>query len=263
MDNQYILDLLQAGKDVDDIKEVRSDDVRKLSLSGENVGEKKRYKAQKKFIRHMHYKNTPLKYPTLIHHINLYMGGYLFIDDFGFAITTDTIGDIEPYEVRYSKHAQKDNRFDGNWLQFHDNAIRMVNTLDGVTKYEHKSLDVFWIFTNMTASKYKFKTSEMVQPRYLLKYRGNYYNFANFELLYNIIDSGHCTIYDTKDSDIEVLKHSMVVMTDVGTMMLLKMKFNRDIENVITPIIGYDDMYILNAYGDDVPVYVYDIDRAE
>ena len=63
----------------------------------------------------------------------------------------------------------------------------------------------------------------------------------------NIIDSGHCTIYDTKDSDIEVLKHSMVVMTDVGTMMLLKMKFNRDIENVITPIIGYDDMYIFKC----------------
>ena len=35
MDNQYILNLLCMGKGVDDIKEAASDDVRKLSLSGE------------------------------------------------------------------------------------------------------------------------------------------------------------------------------------------------------------------------------------
>lgn len=194
MTNARILDLLNAGK-YEELKKIISDEIYKTSLKG--TGEKQRYAAMKRFFK---YQSTVKEYATRPA-VGIELDGNFynsFLIGSCFALTTENIGDIQPY----------DNKSD-------DYPVRVIKSILSASG-ENDTIDINTIISQVKANGYKYNKQNYSEPIFVFRYKESYYNIALLDMVYSIINDGKYAEVIYSGS-----KSPLIIKTSIGTAVVL------------------------------------------
>lgn len=189
MKAQYILEMLNGGK-IEELKALLSDEIYKSEMQDKDA--KSRYSAMQRFFRFS--KNEiqeRVKKPCK----DIEYNGKLyncFIDGYCFALTTESIGNMEIYD-----NANND----------YFNISRFISFNGDMEK-----LDLNNILAIAKSKGYKFKKSEIDTNNalYHLKYKETYYKIGLLDKAYSIInDSEEAEVYYSGKNNVLIIKNNI------------------------------------------------------
>ena len=192
MKSEVILEMLK-NNEIEELKRILEEEVYKNSMK--NKGEKDRYSAMKRFFRFAN-KNgrEALKkpYKDLEYNGKLYN---CFIDYYCFAVTTESIGNMENYD-----NSNKD----------YFNVSKII-TFNG----DMEKLDLNKILALAKSKGYKFKKSEIDANNalYYLKYKEAYYKIGLLDKAFSIInDEEEAEVYYSGKNNVLIIKNSIGIV---------------------------------------------------
>ena len=189
MESEVILEMLK-NNEIEELKCILEEEVYKNVMK--NKGGKDRYSAMKRFFRFAN-KNgrEALKKPCK----DIEYNGKLyncFIDDYCFAVTTESIGNMENYD-----NSNKDYFNVGLIIRFNGDM---------------EKLDLNKILAIAKSKGYKFKKSEIDANNalYYLKYREAYYKIGLLDKAFSIInDEKESEVYYSGKKNVLIIKNSI------------------------------------------------------
>lgn len=198
MKSQHILEMLNEGK-IEDLKALLSEEIYKSEL--QDKGGKARYSAMKRYFRFVDKNVFPfldknereaLKKPCKNIEYNGKLYNY-FIDGYCFALTTESIGNIETYD-----------NTNGDYF----NVSRFISFNGNMEK-----LDLNNVLATAKSKGYKYKKSELGTSKngvYYLKYKETYYKIGLLDKAYSIINDGEeAEVYYSGKSDVLIIKNNI------------------------------------------------------
>lgn len=205
MKAQYILEMLNDGK-IEDLKALLSDEIYKSEMQDKDG--KDRYRAMKRYYRFVD-KNRSEMFKKPCRDIE-YNGKLYncFIDDYCFALTAESIGNMENYD-----NSNKD----------YFNIVKVIR-FDG----DMEKLDLNAILAESKAKGYKFKKSEMDTNNalYYLKYKETYYKIGLLDKAFSIINDGEeAEVYYSRKNNVLIIKNSIGI---AGICPLNPLKLKKD-----------------------------------
>lgn len=207
MKSEVILEMLK-NNEIEELKRILEEEVYKNAMK--NKDGKDRYSAMKRFFRFAD-KNgrEALKKPCK----DIEYNGKLyncFIDGYCFAVTTESIGNMETY----------------------DNANKDYFNVGGIISFngDMEKLDLNNILAVAKSKGYKFKKSEMDTNNalYFFKYKETYYKIALLDKAFSIINDGEeAEVYYSGKNNVLIIKNS------IGIAGICPMKLKDDIDSKI------------------------------
>lgn len=205
MKAQYILEMLNDGK-IEDLKALLSDEIYKSEMQDKDG--KDRYRAMKRYYRFVD-KNRSEMFKKPCRDIE-YNGKLYncFIDDYCFALTAESIGNMETYD-----NANNDYFSVGKFISFNGDM---------------EKLDLNSILAIAKSKGYKFKKSEMDTNNalYYLKYKETYYKIGLLDKAFSIINDGEeAEVYYSRKNNVLIIKNSIGI---AGICPLNPLKLKKD-----------------------------------
>lgn len=174
MKNTKILELLNNGE-IEELKTLLQREIYEDSLRG-NGNAKKRYSAMKRYFKYKD-KNRNLSFNLPCKDIEVNGKNYnSFIDGYSFALTTESIGEIEAYD-----NSKKD----------YPHVEKMVD----FSSFDRSTLNIDEILAEARSKGYQYKKSEIGNndSKYFLHYKNAYFKIGLIDKAYSIIDDGKIT----------------------------------------------------------------------
>ena len=206
MKSEVILEMLK-NNEIEELKRILEEEVYKNAMKNKDI--KDRYSAMKRFFRFAN-KNgrEALKKPCK----DIEYNGKLyncFIDGYCFAVTTESIGNMENYD-----NSNKDYFNVGRIISFNGDM---------------EKLDLNKILAIAKSKGYKFKKSEIDTNNalYYLKYKGTYYKIG-------LLDKAFSIINDEKESEVYSGKNNvLIIKNSIGIAGICSIKLKDDIDSKI------------------------------
>lgn len=229
MKTEKILEMIN-NNEIEELKKILQDEIFTSNLKG-NPGQKKRYAAMKKFFKYVTQNNQALLSPCKNVEVNTEMlsGKYnCFCDSYSVVLTTEDIGEIEPY-----------NTDKGKYFDIEKILCDNVNDLH-ISKIDFNSL-----LAKAKSLGYKLKKSEVERSgnykeskeEYILKYKpfedrdSAYFKMGLLDKAFSIIDDGQpCEVYYMDR------KSPLFVKSSIGLCIVLPIYASEDIEEKKTII---------------------------
>lgn len=211
MKNTQILEMLNNGE-IEKLKRLLSDEIYNESLN--NGNKKQRYAAMKCFFKYIKDDRKALSMPCE----NVKVNGEFynsFVSNYCFALTKESIGEIEP--------------FNENANEKYFDVERFVN-FSAVNSTE--KVDLNSVIAEAKSKGYKFKKSELSRDfSCVFKYKDAYFNVALLDKAFSIINDGEeAEVYYTNKSAILLIK------TSLGIAGILPFKPTENVEEIKTII---------------------------
>lgn len=199
MNNQYILKMLENGK-IEELKKAVQDEIYKKELSA-TPGAIQRYAAMKRYFKYADGIDKRVSMPCIIN------DKACFVNRFTAIKTSESIGDITPYEGKYFN-------------------LDIVMNVEKNMEYTEE-VDFNRILAEAKSKGYKFKKNEIVQGSNFTTvffYNGAYFKVGLMDQAFSIINDGEKAKVYSSGKATEPIK----IITSIGECILLPVKFKKD-----------------------------------
>lgn len=189
MKSEIILEMLK-NNEIEELKRILEKEVYENAM--QDKGEKGRYTAMKRYYRFANKTSREmLKKPCKDIE---YQGNFYncFIDGYCFAMTTESLGNMETYDNDNNDYFNVGRliSFNGDMEKFNLNKILAIAKSKGY--------------------KYKKSEADTINAVYYLKYKGSYYKIGLLDKAYSIINDGEeAEVYYSGKSDVLIIKNNI------------------------------------------------------
>lgn len=199
MDSKYILKMLEEGK-IEELKKIAQDEIYQKELSC-TQGAKQRYAAMKRYFKYTDEIDKRLSMPCIID------DKACFVDGFTAVKTSESIGDITPFEGEY---------FDLNAI------MRVEGTCDRLEEINFND-----VLAEAKSKGYRFKKNEIYRGdsfTTVFFYNGAYFKVGLLDQAFSIInDNDKARVYSSGKATAPIK-----IITSIGECILLPVRVKED-----------------------------------